>query len=393
MKSALAVAGQIILSASNFIVFLVFTSLLTMSDFVLFSTAVGLSILAYSVAEGGVSFVAPKEITAINENRDAMVGAFVFVCVLLYSLSIFVGFFLWNLLSQEPLDLAWVLSYALYFLPVMFMPSWVTFRTIKLDNIIVLSVSRVITILFIYFNPNLTTLLVAAVLNLATSLWILGVMNRRKKTITVPSITDIYSAIRKLKQVFLSKTFSYVIYSSIPLVVAALYGNSISAIYILGERLKSMYSTLFQPFIQTIYLWQLQKKNKQKHPYDFIFIVSALNLFVLFLMFLALQNGLLNLFVKRFNDIENIEVYMVAAFLSVQTSILLYFKVFPLGLFKVFRVSTYIQVITFLSVFVLMYISFSIPPAFILAIGEMSILLAVIIQLYSVKSKTVSEIE
>ena len=60
MRSAYAVYCQIFVSAINFIIFLVFTNNLSPDQFVLFSTAVGLSVLAYAVAEGGISYVAPK---------------------------------------------------------------------------------------------------------------------------------------------------------------------------------------------------------------------------------------------------------------------------------------------------------------------------------------------
>ena len=70
MNSFYAVIGQVMLSGSNYLVFLIFTILLPEFEFVDFSTAVALNILAYAIAEGGISYVAPKEVSKNNIQRQ-----------------------------------------------------------------------------------------------------------------------------------------------------------------------------------------------------------------------------------------------------------------------------------------------------------------------------------
>ena len=77
MKSIYAVMVQVLVVGSDYALFIVFARQLDPEAFVAFSTAVGLHILAWVIADGGVSYVAPRELATIaNRRGGALGGAF-----------------------------------------------------------------------------------------------------------------------------------------------------------------------------------------------------------------------------------------------------------------------------------------------------------------------------
>ncbi|EMH4534743.1 TPA: hypothetical protein RG728_002940 [Morganella morganii subsp. morganii] len=380
MKSIYAVAIQLIISASNFIIYLIYTNKLDSTSFIAFSTAVGLTILSYAIAEGGISYVAPKTLTGNNNYTDnnKIAATFIFICLLLFSLTLFLGFISWNLFSRDKLNILWVLSYSFYFLPVIIMPSWLTFRSILLSHSIIIGSTRVMGLFYIFLSPTILSLNIVSIVNIFTSLICLYSMNKKNKFISLPRIKELKYTISIVREVFLSKTSSYAIYSSIPFVIAVCYGNNASALYILGERLKSMYSTLFQPVIQSLYLWCFQKKSNLLLKKKIIFLLSLINVLLFTSLIALFTTNIPYILIERLQDIPSINSFIVAATLSVFTAIILYFHVFPSGLYKLFRISTYFQLSTFLILFIFMKFTDRIPPGYILAIGEGIILLSVI---------------
>ena len=69
--------GHVIIAGLNHALFIVFVRNPDPETFVAFSTAVGLHILAWFIADGGVSYVAPRELATIaNRRGGALGGAF-----------------------------------------------------------------------------------------------------------------------------------------------------------------------------------------------------------------------------------------------------------------------------------------------------------------------------
>ena len=381
MKSFYAVIGQMILSGSNYLVFLIFTFLLGEADFIGFSTAVALNILAYAIAEGGVSYVAPREISRKDSTRAILSGGFIGFSIALYLLSLLVGFFLWNIFSKDSLSSYWVLAYALYFFPVLIIPSWATCWSIDIIKLIVLASFRGGSILIVYLLPSLMGLYLSGIFFMSFTVFFVIWLNRSSQIFALPSKKSLHVAINKVMEVFLSKTSSYVVYSLIPLVVASIYGNRVSSLYLVGERVKSMYSTFFQPLIQTVYL-AINKKEVGKLNTKYPAYIVFLNIALTFILLLFIFFGGAKYLGDRFNAVSNLHFYIIAACFSILTSCLLYFKVLPTGNYRLFRVATYFQMITFIVLFVIMRFSSFLLPEIVLLIGEFSILSIVSFQLF-----------
>jgi len=117
--------GHVVSAGSNHALFIVFARKLDPETFVAFSTAVGLHILAWVIADGGVSYVAPRELATIaNRRGGALGGAFLTLRAGPNVVATVGGILLWNLLAEDALDGIWVAAYADYALPSIPIPSW-----------------------------------------------------------------------------------------------------------------------------------------------------------------------------------------------------------------------------------------------------------------------------
>ncbi len=381
MKSMYAVVGQMLISASNYAIFMLLARLLSVSDFIAFSTAVGLNMLAYAIAEGGVSYVAPQELARDNVDTSALAGAFVSIVVTLYVITMIVGFFIWNSFSKDGLNGFWVLAYAIYFIPGLLLPVWITCWSINLFGIITLAVLRLGMVVTLYFYPYANTLIGTGFVFLVFTIVFIMWLNRYTIIISWATKSTLRMAFSYLQKVFLAKTLSYAAYALAPLIIGVVHGNVLASNYVIGERMKSLYTTVFQPVTQTLYLWQVQSTISKLYKRILFFGLNIINIIVCVSLLVAIDMGFLKLLGERFVEVENIDVYALAAFFSVATSLLLYFQVFPLGKYKYFRRATIIQMLTF----IVLYIAFAvypwILPAYVLFIAEVVIFIVICIDL------------
>ena len=378
MNSFYAVIGQVTLSGSNYLVFLIFTFILPQFEFVEFSTAVALNILAYAIAEGGISYVAPKEVSRKQYTKAILSGGFIAISISLYLASLVIGFFIWNLISEDNLSLSWVIAYMVYFFPVLLIPSWLTCWAIDFKSLVILLLFKAVSILFVFLYPGYFELFINGFLFLLFTLYFINRLNKQNEIVTFPTKMSLFVAKDKIMEVFVSKTSSYAVYSLIPMVVAGIYGNTISSYYIIGERLKSLYATIFQPIIHTVYL-SMNDGTKKKEIYNKLPYLIILSNVLLSLAFIVLiYNNKIEFLGERFNSVPNLIIYVLASCISVLTSSLLYFKVLPKGKYRIFRKSTYFQMGVFILLYIAMYKSTFLLPSYVLLIGEGSILLMIL---------------
>lgn len=389
-KSIYAVMGQMTLSVSNYAVFVLFARLLPRDDFIGFSTAVGLNMLAYAVAEGGISYVAPRELADRSDLRTgSMAGAFIAISLVLYMASLAGGYHFWNAFSKAPLDIRWVTANTLYFVPTLFIPAWVTCWSMGRIGLAALIMVRAAMVVAIYLLPSALTLAAIGLVFLAFVGWLLAWLNREERVIGWTDGATIRVAARQLREVFVAKTMSYSVYCLLPLVVGALRGNAAASSYVTGERLKALYATLFQPLIQTVYLWQFQSSGNVVHKRLVIWMLNIGNLAVFAGMLVGIHAGLLPLLGDRFAEVADITCYAVAAGFSVATASLLYFHILPLGDYAVFHRASIAQMVTFAVLFAGMAFYSGLAPAWVLCAGEILFFLAVLGQLLFRRGRSV----
>jgi len=378
-KSLYAVMGQMILSLSNYAVFVLLARLLPRDAFIGFSTAVGLNMLAYAVAEGGISYVAPRELAdRANLRTGSMAGAFVAISLVLYMASLTGGYLLWNAFSSDSLEIQWVMANTLYFAPTLFIPSWVTCWAMGRLGITALITMRAAMVIAIFLLPSALTLGMIGLAFLAFVGWLLAWLNREERVVSWPDGAAIRVAGRRLREVFAAKTMSYAVYCLLPLVVGALRGSAAASSYVTGERIKALYSTLFQPLIQTVYLWQFQSTGNVIHKRLFIWMLNIGNLAVFGGVLVGIHAGLLPLLGDRFAEVADITYYVAAAGFSVATASLLYLHIFPSGDYAVFHRASIVQMVTFVLLFTGMAFYSGLSPASVLCSGEILFFFAVI---------------
>ena len=388
MKSLYAVVGQLFLSASNYGIFLLLAVQLSSDEFIAFSTAVGLNMLAYAIAEGGVSYVAPRELAAENKSiTSPLAGAFVSISLALYVIVMIIGYFIWNTFSHDQLDSLWVCAYAVYFIPSLMIPSWVTCWTIDFVGVVALGLIRCGMVISIYLFPSTLMLAGSGIVFILFVIGFISRLNNRELIITWANRQSFKTAIKKLREVFMAKTITYAVYGLMPLIVGILQGNAMSSAYVTGERIKSLYATLFQPVIQTLYLWQVQTNVSKLYRRVLVLGVNVFNFLIFIALLWAVDNEWHHYVGTSFSSIDNISLFLVAGFLSVVTSSLLYFFVFPLGNFKCFRRATIVQMFSFLISYTLMAFYESPLPVYILCIGEGIFFIAVCVCLMRKEQK------
>ncbi|HPR31539.1 MAG TPA: hypothetical protein PLK12_05575 [Prolixibacteraceae bacterium] len=387
MKSVYAVSSQILLSGSNYLIFLLFFRFLPTEEFIGFSTAVALNMIANAIAEGGISYVAPRELALNAETRKSIASSFILMSLVLYLGSLWAGYHIWNLVSDDPLNRQWVLAYALFFCPALLMPPWLTCWSMGLKDVIAIGIVRTMALVFVLLHPGTLFTALSGFVFLLFTIGILIRLNKKVSVLGVPNVSALKQAMKKLFEVFLSKTSSYAVYSTTPMVVSAVFGSYTASLYIAGERIKSMYATLFYPVIQSIYLSRFQSKEQSSRNKRSIGIVGAMNLLATVLLLLIIHWGILNHFTDRFSNIQNLWVYVLAAFLSVNTSILLFFKVLPAGNYQLFRKSTYFQLSIFILLFLIMGWKQIIQPEYVLLLGEFAIFAAIVFLIMHQKRK------
>ena len=117
--------GHVVITGSNYALFIVFARKLNPEAFVDFSTAAGLHMLAWAIADGGVSYMAPRELSTIaNVRASALAGVFLTLRAGPYVLATVGGFLPWKLLAEDALSGICVAAYAAYALPSLLIPSW-----------------------------------------------------------------------------------------------------------------------------------------------------------------------------------------------------------------------------------------------------------------------------
>lgn len=382
MKSVLAVVAQMALSGSNYAVFLIMARWLSEPAYVGFSTAVGLNMLAYALAEGGVSYVAPKTLAERDIASGAtMAGAFIGISSALYFGAMAVGYMVWNALAPEPLQLQWVLGYAAFFAPALLMPAWITCKSIDKLAVAVVVTVRGAVVVAAFALPAVGTLYASGIIFTLLVAWLLVRGNTPVSVVTWPNRQSLTAALADLKQVFLARTISYAVYAALPLLVGIARGNDAAAAYITAERLKSLYATLFQPVIQSIYLWQFQGNALLKHKKRASISLHVLNICVCLIALITANEGWLDILGSRFSTAANSPIVWLASGASVASACLLLLRVFPNGNFNLFRRAAWVQMLGFAVVSLWLLAEPDQTPNWLLLGGEVALLLAIVTQL------------
>ena len=156
----------------------------------------------------------------------ALAGAFMSISSALYLLTLVVGYGAWNTLAAEPLHPGWVLAYAVFFAPALWMPAWITCWSIDRRALAVVVVVRTAVVAAVAWRPGLATLALCGLAFAAQVAWLLHHGNRGRVMVALPTRAALAEAVAGLRQVFLARTASYAVYAALPLAVGVMRGNA-----------------------------------------------------------------------------------------------------------------------------------------------------------------------
>lgn len=381
MKSLLAVALQLFGSAVNYAVFIIVVRSADAATFVAFSTAVGLNMFAFALAEGGISYIAPREIEKHDaQGRARLSAVFLAVIVLLYAAALCVGLLTWNGLAEQALDTGWVLAYALYFSPMLLLPAWLTQLTMNGPALVAYALVRLALVGWLWMSPDLRTMIWLGVANLLLGITMLVWLDERGRLLRRFGVDDLHNARRAALGVVGMKTVSYAIYGALPMLLGILVGNATAAVFVAGERLKALYATAFRPLVQTLYLRACRIGSPPGVLWRRAGIpLLGLNLLVGGAIWLAFDPLIGLLFADNVPATAAMRLFLIAALLSVAGSILLFFLILPHDKYRAFAGALGLQ--AFVLVIATATIALTEPGAtgLILVLGEAALLLALVV--------------
>lgn len=382
MNSIHAVMVQLVISGSNYAIFLIMARLLDQPEFLGFSTAVGLNMFAFALAEAGISYVAPKSIENRADNLGAQIaGAFITISIVFYVSALLFGYLVWNLLALDSLQLQWVICYAIYFSPVLIVPAWALNSSVDKTVTTVVFIARTMMIVAVWYFPSATTLLGLGIAAFALAMWVVMRVNMLRIVVNRPNYISIKIALNEIKHVFLARTTSYAAYSAMPLLVGIFRDNNSVALYITAERMKSLYAAIFQPIIQSFYFWRFRSEKSDMLKKRINLFIQLLNIGLCATIVVAGKFGWLNIFGERLVATVTSSVVWLAAAFSVSSACILYLYVFPCGKFALFRRATYFQLIGFALTGVWLINDTSQVSTWLLFGGELALLFAILMQI------------
>lgn len=381
MKSLLAVALQLFGSAVNYAVFIIVARHADAAAFIAFSTAVGLNMFAFALAEGGISYIAPREIeTGDGAARARLSLVFLTVTIALYAITMALGYIIWNSLGDAPLHAGWVLAYALNFSPMLLLPAWLTQLSVTWLVVAVYALARVALLAWLAVAPGIDTLTQTGAVNLLLAIAILAWLDRGGRLLRPFRSADLQRARTAALGVIGMKSLSYAVYGALPMAIGILIGNAAAAVFVAGERLKALYATAFRPLVQTLYL----RACRTGAPAGSLWRragpgLLALNIAAGVVAWVTFDPLVGWMYGGNVVPGAALRLFLVAAVLSVGGSILLFFLVLPLGRYRSFTRALAWQTFVLVVATVIFAAGQAGATGAILVSGEAALLIALVV--------------
>ncbi len=378
VRPFLAVATQFTNSGCNYLAFILLSRHLNSDDFIGFSTAVGLNLLAFAVAESGISYVAPREIGEPGSCANRLVVAFLSISVCLYCLGLLTGFAVWNFFSVDDLNGKWVVSYGLFFLPTVLLPAWFLNRRLRLGLVLLYIPCRLLLIGHLLVLPGAIGLAQIGIAGAILALvWFMPLGGNVWGIVKI-SLGDLTFALRKLKVVMLAKSVSHAAYGAVPMIIGIVLGNGAAASYVTGERLKALYSTVFQPIVLALYISICNRVGSAVKVGRMVTLLLLGNLCVFSVAYWNLSDFSTLIFYDKLGRDSGREFYLIAAAISVCSTIILYFRIFLSRAYKEYAKSTVLQsTVLMIGMFLLIFVV-DFPPWLLLLIAEFILLTSLV---------------
>ncbi len=391
MRQLLAVVFQLTIAASNYGILIAFAHTLPDSDFLLLTSAVGINMIAYAIAEGGISYTAPKETSILQKkNRARLSSAYISISIGLYFTTLTLAYLSWNLFSQSNASLTWLIAYISAFAPTLISPAWLIQDGITIKLTFAHGIARAIPIALILHTPTKQSLLIGGLACIGFSTAMTLNLTRKRDLLAIPTPQDFKHAAASLKSVFASKTISFALVGSIPLMINIYCGTNASSIYILGERLRSLYVSITQPITQTLFLYLCRNPKIKRAPITIILQISNLALTTACLLSCeeidaSLTDGKLG---------AAAYLYILAGGIATANSITILVHVLPNRLYHLFSKSTLVQSTALLAIFASLHTTSKPSPNLILPTIEAIFLVAIsILFLTSKQQPTAQKLE
>jgi len=326
------IATLIGVSGLNYAYFLTFARILAPNDFTGFTTATAILMPSVAVAEAGSIYAAPPFLRARTGTKAGRVaGAFCLLSLLIFASVASAGSVIWNLTADDSVGLAWLGRCIVLTLPNLLLQTWLTVRVRKPILYLVLMCSiRAVPLLFMGSLQQFDLALIASAALLVPSFYI--ITSRVSRALLIPHSRDFAISLRLIRQFFVLRVFSTIVTSSAPMILGALSGTTAAAAYLLGDRVRALVSSAFQPLLQGMYFMVCRSAtvNPRHMRSATVVLLFAVALSALVLMTnVPLLNQLL--FAGRHPDVLALSLFVLAGHVSVLSAIGYFLFLIPRG--------------------------------------------------------------
>ena len=324
-------------SGLNYAIFLRFARALAPAEFLGFTTATAILMLALAVAEAGSIYAAPPFLRAYRGQKAGRIaGAFVTLSICLFATVALLAGWVWILLARDPVSPAWLVRCVALTAPNILLQSWIVIRVDKpLETLAVLSVIRAMPLLALPPESQFD-LILAASLTLTIGLFLIATY--RSRALLPPRSSDLRIAVHLVRQFFVVRVFSTIVTASAPLILGALVGSAATAAYLIGDRTRALVASAYQPAVQGLYLVACRRQSGTSQ--------RRIELAIVGLMLSVLTTGVLLfanadrlndvLFGSRYPAAGSLALFALAGHVSVVTAIGYFLFLIPQGQATVF---------------------------------------------------------
>jgi O-antigen/teichoic acid export membrane protein len=372
-------ATLVCVAGLNFVFFLAFARALGLAEFTVFATAAAIVMFAMSIAEAGSIFVAPPIVGPFSGRKSARFAAgFIAVSGILLALSASLGALIWVLFSDAPLSVAWLARYALLLAPNLVLQNWVVMRFHRpFATLGAVTLTRAMPLVAL-FTPLSFDLLLAV--SLAGVALIITRDTRAAHSLARPRLTDLALCAQLLRRVFALRLMASTVTSCAPLLLGLLASPAAVAAYLLGDRLKVLVASAYQPFVQGLYLVRCRQSSTHLDRWLIVAVCLVLSALLLSGAISAWFAPWINevLYGAKYPQGGTLALFTIAGHLSVVSSLGYFLVLIPSGRTGQFIKAVTGQVIVFVVSLVLLTRWDAVQgPAFAILAAEGFLLLAI----------------
>jgi hypothetical protein len=320
-------------SGISYLYFLVLANTLDEHEFQGFTYAAAVVGLAAAIAEAGILYVAPPLLRARVSNRAARVaGAFVAISYGLLCVALLFLAGLMGVLRPGNLTGPWLMVSLAIMAPNIALQAWVLVR-LKF-GLAVLGLVTALRGVGLLAVSDLETFLKLVVATSAVSIFLVLTFARVGNALRWPRWREVRLCLQRLRSFVALRAATVFATAGVPFFLGLVQGPAAVAWYMIGDRTRVIFSSMFQPLVHALYLSVCRKDARQGFVGRLLSVPLIVTLLVVSTVIGALLAGWLNntLYASKYPNSSMLALFVVTGHVTALSSIAYLVKLIPQGL-------------------------------------------------------------